>query len=101
MVILGIGAEQRPADRVDEEWINQQIDRRRADGQTVCVTVTVDQDGLNMVLSTPGCHSRGSGRRPRAKEKEIFDLWGQAGLNDSQFSGANVVAFLKRLRSFV
>ncbi len=101
MVILGIGSEQRPADRVDEEWINQQIDRRRADGQTVCVTVTVDQDGLNMVLSTPGCHAGGSGRRPRAKEKEIFDLWNQAGLNDPQFSGANVVAFLKRLSSFV
>ena len=101
MITLAIGAEQRPADLADEEWINQQIDRRRADGQNVCVTVTVDQGGVNMVLSTPGCHSGSSGRRPRAKERELFDLWGQAGLNDPQFAGANVMTFLKRLRSLV
>lgn len=102
MVILEIGAAQRPVDRADEEWINQQIDRRRADGQTVCVKITVDQNGLNLMLSTPSCGARGpGGRRPRAREKEIFDLWAQAGLNDPQFTGADVLMFLKRLNAFV
>jgi hypothetical protein len=101
MILLKIGSQQRPADRADEEWINQQIERRRADGQAVCVTVTVNQDGLNMALSTPGCGAGGAGRPPQAKEKEIFDLWGQVGLNDPQFTGSNVVTFLKRLSSLV
>jgi len=40
---------------VNESWINQQINRRRQDGIEVCVQVKINQDDLNMVLSTPTC----------------------------------------------
>jgi hypothetical protein len=100
MITIRIAEEERQLDAVDEQWINQQINRRRADGQSVCVIVTVHKDDLDMVLSTPNCASGGGGRPPRPREKEVFDLWNQRGLNDTDFTGGNLVAFLKQLRRF-
>lgn len=98
MITIRIAEEERQLDSVDEQWINQQINRRRADGQAVCVRVTVHEDGLDMVLSTPNCTGGGGGRPPRPQEKEVFDLWNQRGLNDADFTGGNLVAFLKQLK---
>lgn len=82
----------------DESWINQQINRRRADGQVVCVRVNIQKDDLNMGLSTPTCGSMcGGGRPPNNREKRVFDLWDQRGLNDVEFTGGSLVAFLKQL----
>jgi hypothetical protein len=99
MITIKIAEEERQLDAVDEQWINQQINRRRADGQTICVRVTVHEGGLDMVLSTPSCGtSGGGGRPPRPQEKEVLGLWNQRGLNDANFTGGNLVAFLKQLR---
>lgn len=100
MITVRIAEEERQLDAVDEQWINQQINRRRADGQSVCVRVTVHKDGLDMVLSTPNCASGSGGRPPRPREREVFDLWDQRGLNDTDFTGGSLVAFLKQLRRF-
>jgi hypothetical protein len=102
MIKIQIGSEDRELDNADERWINQQINRRRADGQTVCVMVTVQEGDLDMVLSTPTCGaSRGSGRPPRPGEKEVFDLWNKRGLNKADFTGGNLVAFLKQLKDLI
>jgi len=98
MIRIRIGEEERGLDSADEHWINQQINRRRADGQSVCVMVILHEGLLDMVLSTPNCGaSGGGGRPPRPEEKEVFDLWGQRGLNDADFSGGSLVAFLIQL----
>lgn len=98
MITVRIAEEERQLDAADEQWINQQINRRRADGQTVCVRVTVHKDDLDVVLSTPNCASGGGGRPPRPREREVLDLWNQRGLNDINFTGGNLVAFLKQLK---
>lgn len=98
MITVRIAEEERQLDAADEQWINQQINRRRADGQTVCVRVTVHKDDLDVVLSTPNCASGGGGRPPRPREREVLDLWNQRGLNDTNFTGGNLVAFLKQLK---
>lgn len=99
MIRVQIGGDERDLATADEQWINQQINRRRADGQTVCVRVTVKEGDLSMVLSTPTCGgSGGGGRPPRPQEKEIFNLWNQRGLDDANFTGGNLVAFLKQLK---
>ncbi len=99
MIRIRIGDMERELASADEHWINQQINRRRADGQTVCVRVTVHEGDLYMVLSTPTCGaSGGGGRPPRPREKEVFDLWNHGGLNDADFTGGNIVAFLKQLK---
>ena len=103
MIRVRIGSDERDmTESVDEHWINQQINRRRHEGQQVCVQVTVREPGVDAVLSSPGCGSPGGGGRPpNVEEREIFDLWNQRGLNRADFTGGNLVAFLKQLRSLV
>lgn len=101
MIRIRIGEAERELANADEHWITQQINRRRANGQTVCVRVTVHDGELNMELSTPTCETSGRGRPPRPKEKKVFDLWNKLGLDEADFTGGNLVAFLKQLRNFL
>ncbi|MGR3319291.1 MAG: hypothetical protein ACUZ8O_12540 [Candidatus Anammoxibacter sp.] len=99
MIKIRIGETERDLGEVDENWINQQINRRREDGIAVCVIVIIKESDLDMILSTPSCSSTGGGGRPpRLREQTIFDLWNQRGLNDSSFTGGNIIAFLKQLK---
>ncbi|RJQ65146.1 MAG: hypothetical protein C4519_28855 [Desulfobacteraceae bacterium] len=102
MVKIKIGEAERDFNSATESWINQQINWRRADGISVCVRVIVQEEGLDMILSTPTCATSGrGGRLPRPREKEIFNLWNQRGLNELGFNGGNLIAFLKQLRHFL
>ncbi len=86
----------------DDSWIIQQIQRRRDDGLTVRIRIIIDEDDINMVLSTPSCPSNGGVRRlPRRKEKELQDLWKKWGLNDDNFSISSLIAFIKQLKCIV
>ncbi len=102
MITVRIGTSERSIDTADESWINEQINRRRHDGVMPCVRVTIDQELLNMILSTPGCpiDVRG-GRPPNVKEREVLDLWDRQKLNTSDFTGGNLTAFLKQLHRLV
>ena len=93
-----IGETERNHYEVDEHWINQQINRRKHDGQRICVRVFIKDVLLNMILSTSGCHnSCGGDRPPNSQEKRIFDLWKKLGLNMPEFPAGNVTAFLKQV----
>jgi hypothetical protein len=102
MIKIQIGDQERELSTADEDWINQQINRRRSEGMPVCVVVTIKAGDLDMILSTPASVTRGGvGRPPRPKEKEVFELWDHRGLNNADFTGGNVVAFLKQLKHFL
>lgn len=99
MIIVKIGDTERELDSISESWINQQINRRRADGISVCVRVSIHENQLNMTLSTPNCPSGSGGRPPTKKEKQVVDIWDQKGLNTEKFTGGNLIAFLKQIKS--
>jgi len=103
MITVRIGTDERDmTESIDEQWINQQIARRRQDGDLVCVRVAIHAGEVNVNLTTPNCGSGlGGGRSPNGAEVEIIELWNQRGLNQNDFAGGNVVAFLKQLRSLV
>lgn len=105
MIRIKIGSSERQFSSIsdlDESWITQQVNRRQADGQAVCVQVSIEQSSVNIRLSTPGCSKRsGGGRPPKPQEKAIFDLWDKRGLNQANFSGGNIVAFFKQLRKLL
>lgn len=100
MISIRIGQEERSLDAVDEQWVNQQIIRRRHDGQSDCVTVRIHQQGeLDLALTTPSCGGGGGGGRPpNAKESEVIDLWQKRRLNEPNFTGGDLVAFLRQLK---
>lgn len=99
MIKVRIGDSERELSSISEGWVNQQINRRRADGQNVCVRVIIRHEQLNMTLSIPSCPQGTSGRAPNRHEKQVFDLWEKRGLNKDQFTGGNLVAFLKQLNN--
>jgi hypothetical protein len=102
MINVVIGATERPVEQADQSWINEQINRRRNGGDSVCVRVRIEQNDLNMVLSTPNCGGgSGGGRAPTERERRIFDLWEQRGLNRPHFTGGEVIAFLRQLDRLV
>ena len=99
MITIKIGSSEQSYENADESWINQQINGRRRDGQSVCVRVVINNGSINMVLSTPNCATGGGGgRSPNLQEQRIFDLWDKHGLNKTDFHGGNLIAFLKQLR---
>lgn len=101
MVKIKIGSEERNIEDINSSWINQQINRRRKDGP-VCVRVTINDDAINMVLSSGDCPRTGGGVRPaRTQEKEIFVLWGKHRLNEANFPSGQLVAFIKQLQRFL
>lgn len=100
-VTIKIGTESRILSDAREDWINEQIRRRRAEGP-VCVLVHIEGQGVDITLMTPACSSGPGGRRRLTNlESEIVELWKKRGLNEPDFSGGNVVAFLRQLRKLL
>jgi len=93
-----IGSVENDIKDADPNWINEQINRRRADGALVCVQVTIIWESVDLLLSTSDCPRFTGGTRPLSvRENEIFDLWNKLHLNDKDFSGGNLVAFLRQI----
>lgn len=96
MIKIKIGPIEKDLEDANESWINQEIGRLRKSGQPVCVRLRIQTDSLDFTLATPGCGG-GRGRRPKPSEQKIFDLWKKRGLTEPDFTGGNLVAFLKQL----
>ena len=103
MIKIRIANEERQIETADVQWVSQQVNRRREEGQPVCVRVIIHEGGLDMILASSNCgNSAGSGGRlPNNQEKKIFDLWDRQGLNRVDFAGGNLVAFLQQLKHFL
>lgn len=99
MISVKVGNDEKPLDDASPDWIVQQIERRRRDGITVCVVVSIRTADLNMHLSTPECAgSARGGRPPNSAERRILELWQKHGLNEPGFAPGRVVAFLAQLK---
>jgi hypothetical protein len=98
MIRVIIGDNERELESVSENWINQQINRRKANGESICAKVFIQKNNIDIGLATPSC-PRGQGyRRANKDEQEIINLWEKFGLNTEKFTGGNLVAFLKQLK---
>jgi hypothetical protein len=87
---------------VEESWITQQVNRRRAAGETVCVRVTVNHGAINVGFITPTCARSGGGGRPATtQEQTVIELWDKQGLNKADFSGGAIISFLKQLDRYI
>jgi len=62
---------------IDESWINQQINRRRADNHSVCVQLSIKEGPLNMQLFSAGCTSSGVEQGSRINKNSRFSTYGK------------------------
>jgi len=97
MSSIRIGNAEKPLQDVDADWINQQINGLRHDHRPVCVMVLVNEGDINVRLQTSECSPAGAGGRPpNHRERAIMDLWAKHHLDQSSFSGGDVVSFVKQ-----
>lgn len=96
MITIKINENERLLKDIDEQWINQQINRRRDNGEIVYVWITIHQNNIDICLMTPPRqYSGGSSKVLTAQEKEIVALWNKLGCDNQNFSSGNIIAFLK------
>jgi hypothetical protein len=101
MIKIKIAEDERSLNEVDAQWINQQINRRKEEGLSVCVRITIKNRNIDMVLSTPNCIIEGAiARSPNPQEKEIINLWNERGLDKQGFTSGNLIAFISQLQRF-
>jgi hypothetical protein len=99
---IRIGQDERELSQADEHWITSRIRQEEADQGSVCIRIFVKVGDVDIILSSGGCpQSGGGGRKPRANEQELFDLWNKLGLNAKDVTGGKVNAFLKQARKLV
>ena len=98
MIRIRIDNREEDLSSINESWIIQQINGRKAEGRTPCVQVKIKSDHLDMVLSTPACSTGLGGRAPNEYERRVFDLWEKHGLKKADFQGGNLIAFLKQVQ---
>ncbi len=96
MITVQIGDEERDIADAPPSWIKEQIARRRSNSDPVCVQIHIQKGQLDTRLITPDCPS-GKGRAPSPLEREIFDLWTKHRLNQSDFTGENLLHFLREV----
>jgi hypothetical protein len=97
MISVWINGEQR--DGIDEGWIARRIQGLRRDGETVCVRVTAQGDGVDIVVTAGSCApSVGGARRADARETQLFQLWDACGVKSAgDFGPGLLIQCLKRL----
>ncbi len=98
MIRVSIGPDERSLNDVSGGWIAEQVGRRREQGGTVCIRVTVQEAGLNVVLATAGCPGGGGSRPPTDAERRILELWRRQRLDEADFPPGRLMAFLQQLR---
>jgi hypothetical protein len=93
MVTIRIGTSQVELNELREDWLAEQISRRRAGGQNICLEVRIAAERLSMRLDTFGCPVGGPTREPTQSEQSIFDLWTRCGLEQPDFGLASASRF--------
>ncbi|HEY3762022.1 MAG TPA: hypothetical protein VGN23_09765 [Verrucomicrobiae bacterium] len=99
---IKIGTNEHGFCDVSESWIHQHVHDRQKDGQPVCAIVTLKDELVDVILSTPNCsHGHGGGRCPNEKEQEIFNLWEREHLSQPNWTSDNLIAFVKKAHRLV
>ena len=99
MVRVIIGDNERDLASVSENWVNQQLNRRKTAGEPICARVLIFKNNIDMALSTSGCERGKNYKHPNRYELELIEIWKKLGLDSETFYAANFMAFLNKLKS--
>lgn len=93
-----IGDSQRNLEDATEQWIAEQIIKRRRAGESTCIRVHIAKRDVRVTLTSADCASGGGGGRPpNRQEAEVIAEWTKRGLDGSDISPGPLIAFLKHV----
>ncbi len=93
-----IGEYEKEMAEIRPDWITEQLNRRRRQGEPVCIRVTIHQGPLNLQLATSDCPSLGGqGAALNSEERQVWELWKRLHLNEKEFTAGNLIAFLQQI----
>ena len=101
MISLKIGSEQRTNGDIEERWIAQQI--RKRNGKPVCIKFIIREGDVNARFLSGSCSRSGgggNGPKPNRKERKLFKLWDQKGLNGTNINAGMIISFLKEYEQY-
>lgn len=102
MITVSIGTAERPLLEATPAWVNEQLSRRYANGDRVCIRVRIDESGVLMSLTSHDCPRANSNYRPPSPlEQQIFDIWQFHRLDESDVNAGRLIPFLERLRGIL
>lgn len=102
MVSLKIGNEERRNDNIEERWIAQQL--RKRNGQSVCIKLIIREGDVSARFSSGACSRSGgggNGPEPNRKERQLFKLWDQKGLNGKEINPGMLISFLNKYEKYI
>ncbi len=101
MVTIRIGEAQRDFTNLEESWVNKEVNGRKNDGQKVCEQVIINEGSLSLhLISKDYTQGRGGSGSLSNDQERIWNLWKQNNLH-GDFSGGNLIAFLKQLKKYL
>lgn len=101
MITLKNGSEERTNGNIKERWIAQQI--RKRNGKPVCIKSIIREGDVSARFSSGACSRSGgggNGPKPNRKERQLFKLWDQKGLNGTNINAGMIISFLKEYEEY-
>jgi len=93
-----IGDSQRSLEDATQQWVTEQITRRRRAGEAVCIRVKIKKDNVDVALASGDCpDGRGGGRRPTRDETAMISEWNRRGLGGTDIPPGQLIAFLNHV----
>jgi len=98
MITIQIGNEERELGKAEDSWIAEQIDKRRKNGESVCIVIDIATPTINITFATKDCQREGGVGNFTAQEQRVIDRWRELRLTESEFTMGQLSAFLNDLK---
>lgn len=99
MITLQIGTSERRDGEIEKRWIQDQVNSRKKNGESVCVRIHIQCGDVNLRLKSRDCSKSTGGSRPlNNKEQHIVDEWTQKGFPNKDINPGMVVSFWEFLK---
>ena len=93
-----IGDSHRSLEDATQQWVTEQINRRRQAGEATCIRVQISKENVDVALASGDCPGGGGGgRQPTRDEAAIIDEWKRRGLNGTDIPPGQLIAFLNHV----